>query len=289
MSTGRVFVSTGSFGGAPADAVTRLISSGVNEIELSGGTPDEGLADALLAFRGRATMQLHNYFPPADPPFVFNLASTSGEIRERTLDCMSDALALSAQVGAQRYSVHAGFLVDPPVAYLGATWRTLERADLDEAHRLFVDSVVELKDRADRFGIALLVENNVLTVGTRDQCGDDVLLMASGQQICDLMEQLPAGVGLLMDAAHLKVTAATLGFDPMAVLKDVASYTQGYHLSDNDGMSDSNRPVTADSWFWKGLDPNVDFATLEVSPADGTDLYAQVELTDLMWTGGGAR
>ncbi len=289
MSRGSVFVSTGSFRMRPDEAVGMLVDAGVERIELSGGTPHPGLQGNVKALGTRATIQLHNYFPPADPPFVFNLASTSNEIRERTLDCMSDALTLSAQVGAQRYSVHAGFLVDPPIAYLGETWRTLKRTELEEAHRLFIESVVELKHRADRLGIALLVENNVLTVGTRDECGDDVLLMASGQQICDLMAQLPAGVGLLMDVAHLKVTAATLGFDPMNVLRDVASYTHGYHLSDNDGRSDSNGPVTADSWFWDGLEADVAFATLEVSPAGGTDLHAQVELVDAMWAEGGAR
>ena len=289
MSGGSVFVSTGSFVMPTSAAISILLDAGIRSIELSGGTPQERLLADVLAFRSRAVLQVHNYFPPADPSFVFNLASSDEGIRGRTISCMKGAMELSASVGAERYGVHAGFLVDPPVSFLGRTWESLERTDLAVAQAHFVDSVVVLQEQAERIGIELLIENNVLTRGTRDEGGDDVLLMASAEQICEIMPRLPARVGLLMDVAHLKVTAATLGFDKVAALEATSRFVRGYHLSDNDGMSDSNGIVTAESWFWSSLDPAVPTATLEVAPASGVDLRKQVEITMELWANAGPR
>ena len=285
MGNGRVFFSTGTFGTAPGEAVERLMIEGIDSIELSGGKPDKGVADLVIDFGLRVNLQLHNYFPPADPPFVFNLASTLKDVRERTIDSMLSAIELSAAIGARRYSFHAGFLVDPPVTYLGTTWGTLERANPRKAQELFLDSVAVLSERARSLGVGLLVENNVLTRGTRDQGGDDVLLMASCQQICEMMDIMPEGVGLLMDVAHLKVSSNTLGFSAEKALGEVTCYVSGYHLSDNDGLTDSNGPIAQDSWFWSGLSRSVPFATLEVAPAVGLDLRAQVDLAESMWLG----
>lgn len=286
MSKGTVFVSTGSLSGRPAESVGRLLEDEVEFIELSGGVPHLGLEQSIKDLSDRAHLQLHNYFPPADPPFVFNLASRNDAIRSRTLQAMQRAIEFSAELGAERYSMHAGFLVDPPMSFLGNTWKSLERTDVHEAESIFAGSVTELRELANALGIRLLIENNVLTVGTRDQCGDDVLLMTTQDQITTVMEQIPEDVGLLLDVAHLKVTAMTMGVEPLEALRDLSTYTKGYHLSDNDGRSDSNGPVTAESWFWPALDPTVEFATLEVAPSEGVDFKEQVQLTKELWHSG---
>ena len=283
MSTGKVFVSTGSFCARPIEAVRQLLNDGVCSMELSGGIPHEGLEQSVEQLAESVTFQLHNYFPPAAPPFVFNLASPIEATRQRTIGSMRRALELSARIGAERYSVHAGFLVDPPVSFLGASWRSLARSEVGQAQEIFIESVLELRAFASSIGIGLLIENNVLTSGTRDQCGNDVLLMATGEQIIAVMERLPDDVGLLMDVAHLKVTAKTLGLDPLKELDLVSAYITGYHLSDNDGFSDANGPVTSNSWFWSALKPNVEFATLEVAPGPGVDFRGQVDLTETLW------
>lgn len=286
MSTGRVFVSTGSFRGRPVEAVQQLLGEGVGFIELSGGVPHKGLEQSVEEVSAHAQFQLHNYFPPADPPFVFNLASPVEAIRHRTIRSMMKALDLSARIGAQRYSVHAGFLVDPPISYLGSSWQSLERTDVRLAQQTFIESVLELRQFANRVGVRLLIENNVLSAGTKEQCGDDVLLMATGEQIISVLKQLPKDIGLLMDVAHLKVTAMTVGLDPISELELLSDYITGYHLSDNDGRADTNAPVTPESWFWSSLKPTVEFATLEVAPGPGINLKSQVNLTEALWQGG---
>lgn len=285
MSRGQVFVSTGSFRLRPFEAVQRLLGEGIGFIELSGGVPHEGLEQSVEELSDSAQLQLHNYFPPNDPPFVFNLASSVEAIRHRTIRSMMKALELSARIGAQRYSIHAGFLVDPPISYLGASWESLQRTDVHVAQQRFIESILELREFANGVGVPLLIENNVLTAGTKDQCGEDVLLMATGEQIISVLEQLPKDVGLLMDVAHLKVTAMTVGLDSIYELELVSNYITGYHLSDNDGRTDTNAPVTPESWFWSALRPTVEFATLEVAPGPGINFRSQVNLTEALWQG----
>lgn len=289
MGHGSVFVSTGGFRGMPADVIEALLEAGVVNIELSGGLFDVHLDSTLAGFGGRASFQVHNYFPPADPPFVFNLASLDSAIRERTLECMRTAIDLSVTLGSQRYSCHAGFLLDPPVSYLGAAWDSLPQAGLDDATAAFLESVSALARYASSRGIELLVENNVLNPGTFAACGPDVLLMSSGDQILHMMELLPSGVGLLMDVAHLKVTAQTLSLNPARIMDETARFTRGYHLSDNNGSADSNEPVNRASWFWPILGTEVPFATLELAPLPGWGLRDQVDLVREMWAVGGGR
>lgn len=284
MDRSKIYVSTGSFRGPTRAAVERLAAAGVPGLELSGGGKHyDGLANDLRIWRSQFDLQLHNYFPPPPLPFVFNLASSNQEIRERTIACMTQAIEMSAMLGAPAYSFHAGFLADPEISALGATWPKLERTPLATAEAHFIEAVKVLAEVAEEKAVSLLVENNVLTVGTCKSAGDDVLLMASAEQIERLMSRLPSSVALLMDVAHLKVTSETLGFDPYAALNRLSPIIMAYHLSENDGTVDSNHPVMKDSWFWEALRPDAQFVTLEVSPAFGTDFRQQVELVSMNW------
>lgn len=150
-------------------------------------------------------------------------------------------------------------------------------SDRATAFHQFADKVLLLAEEARREGVTLLVENNVLSAVNMAAFGEDPLLLTHPDEIAAFMGGMPEHVGLLLDVAHLKVSAQTLGFDPVAAHAQVKPWIRGYHLSDNDGRSDSNQPVTADSWFWQVIEPGLDYYSLEVYRMSPAELVGQYE------------
>ncbi len=275
-----VFVSTGPLGLPPVEAAEVLAQNDVVAIEFSGGpfTPD---AAAVVRQQGRRGLkvQVHNYFPPAPEPFVFNLCDPSAETRDMSRQLALDAIELTSQIGATHYSFHAGFRCSPQVGNLGSPWPSLEMYPLAEALEVFGEEVTRLEEHARDLGVTLLVENNILTKGTLAANGPDVLLMVSPDDIATAFEFLPSTVGLLLDVAHLEVSAYSLGLDPQKALVALHPFTKAYHLSDTDTHNDLAMPVQDGSWFWSELRPDVEYVTLEVSSRFGQSLKSQVTLT----------
>ena len=95
----------------------------------------------------------------------------------------------------------------------------------------------------------------------------------------EIIEKTNDNVGLLIDVAHLKVSACSLDFSAEEYLQEFRSISSGYHLSDNNGLADDNNPVTEDSWFWPLINKDLDYYSLEVYESDGDILKSQLELT----------
>lgn len=262
------------------EAVRALRAAGVRNVELSGGLLAGDPLAGLVEEVAHGPMQVHNYFPPQRDPFVFNLCDPDPAGRERSLLLACRAIEFGIELGSYIYSFHAGFLGTPAVSDLGRTWGVTNRIDADQAMEFFAQSVDHLAVFAADRGVSLMVENNVLTVGTAQSNGSDILLMTTPSGIREVLASLPPGVRLLMDVGHLAVSAATLGFDAGQGLADVADLVGGYHLNDNDGTADTNEPLHADSWFWDGLAPGVEFVTLELNPSLVESFSDQVALTE---------
>jgi sugar phosphate isomerase/epimerase len=275
-----VYVSTGPLGLPPREAVDVLAEGDVLAIEFSGG-PSTPHSAAVVEEQARSGLkvQVHNYFPPPPDPFVFNLCDPSAETRDMSRRLALDAIELTSQVGATHYSFHAGFRCSPQVGHLGSPWPSLEMYPLADALEVFGEEVTHLQERASDLGVTLLVENNILTMGTLAANGPDVLLMVGPDDIAKAFEFLPDKVGLLLDVAHLEVSAHTLGIDPTKALTETQPFTRAYHLSGTDTHSDLAMPVTDASWFWAELRPDIEYVTLEVSPRFGQSLSSQVALT----------
>jgi uncharacterized protein (UPF0276 family) len=111
--------------------------------------------------------------------------------------------------------------------------------------------------------------------------------MTSPEGIERVMAGLPDDVQLLLDVAHLKVSARTLDFSAPEAMSFVAALVGGYHLSDNDGAADTNGAVSEDSWFWDHLYGQAEFATLEIAPNDAVSIVDQVKLCARKWTSRG--
>lgn len=242
-----IFVSTACLPGV--QPITSRISvyrgHGLNAIELGAGvSADE---DSLSQVAGMECQFLvHNYFPPPRNPFVLNLASGDNDIRQRSLDLVTQALTLTARLAAPFYSVHAGFITDP-ISFGTTSFVFPMPASPDEAQLAmdrFTTALETVLDHAQHFDVQLLVENNVCS---RELRGKLLLLTADG--FLKLFRVLPSpDLGILLDTGHLNVTAHTLGFDRISFVDKLAPYIRAFHVHDNDGKDDTHQPVQPGSW-----------------------------------------
>ena len=262
-----IYISTGGFRKKTADAVsTELLSSGVISIELSGGAYSETLLSDLKALTPTIDFQIHNYFPPPADPFVLNLGSLDPDVGDRSVAHVEQALEWSVALGGDRYSFHAGFLLDPKVDELGRRIPSRTLFDRDACIDAFVGRVSDLAVRAEDMGISLMIENNVLSARNAQEFSENPLLMCDPDECRRIMELLPQSVTQLIDVAHLKVSANSLNFDPDRMFDLCRERITGFHLSDNNGLEDSNMPFDNDAWFWPYIDSSV-IRSLNAAPA----------------------
>ncbi len=259
-----------------------LIERGVKAIELSAGEFVEDQISRLKPLSKNIEFQVHNYFPPPRSPFVLNLASTDNEIASQSMKHVEHAMRFAIELGNPRYSFHAGFLFDPKVNELGSNISRQAIKNKKECTQIFKERVHNIADRARDLGVQLLIENNVLSRSNFTSFGTNPFLMASPDEIIDVMKEMPGNVGLLMDVAHLKVTSRTLGFDASAAMEKCARYTCGYHLSENDGISDLNAPIQPKSWFWRHLEPSINYVSIEVKGVTVLEILQQRKLAHQM-------
>ncbi len=274
-----IYISTGGFRDRTADAVSaELLGAGATCIELSGGAYSATLLQDLKALAGDLTFQIHNYFPPPADPFVLNLGSLDPSVGERSVAHVEQALQWCEVLGATRYSFHAGFLLDPKVDELGKRIPSRSLFDRDECIEVFVSRVSRLAEIADSAGIALMIENNVLSARNAAEFASNPLLMCDPEECREVMALLPGSVGLLVDVAHLKVSANSLNFDPANMFAACNNRIVAYHLSDNNGLEDSNKPFSEDAWFWPHVKSDVGYYSVEVYGCDADRLLQQVDL-----------
>lgn len=242
-----IFVSTACLPGVePIHARLSVYQShGLDAIELGAGVYACG-DDLPRIARSTSRFLVHNYFPPPAEPFVLNLASANEDIRQKSLDLVLAALALTADLGAPFYSVHAGFITDP-VSFGSTSFVFPMPALPDEkqsALNRFVTALEIAVGHAERLGVQLLVENNVCTTELRGK-----LLLQTAGEFEELFQALPSpSLGMLLDTGHLNVTAHTFGFERMGFVKQAEPYVKALHIHDNDGTADTHGVVQLDSW-----------------------------------------
>lgn len=260
-----LYLSTGGTRHKPASAVARdFYNLGVRFVELSGGAYSPDYMAELLELPVELKLRAHNYFPPPKNPFVFNLASENVDVLSRSIEQINLAINLAKKIGDNTYSFHAGFRINPRVDELGKQISRSNLVNREIAKRLFKERVLQVAESARVHGIQILIENNVINAENFKKFGEDPLLLTHPDEISDFMSEMPENVGLLLDVAHLKVSAKTLAFNPLEAHEFLRPWIRGYHLSDNDGSADTNSKLKLDSWFWDVLKPDVGYYTLEV-------------------------
>ena len=250
ISKSKIFISTSGLKSQRiGDAVRTLANAGFTKIELSGGTNFYlDWYDDLKVLKKEFDLsyRLHNYFPPPAEHFVLNLASSDPRHLDRSRLMIQDAIRFSSELGSTMYGFHAGFLVDAKVSELGNKINVRSQVDREKAVNQFIENYSALSLEAEKVGVSVYVENNVISERNFVSFGgQNLLMLCDSDEFSALNQQTP--INLLLDIAHLKVSAQTLGrsfHEEAARLWPESSYL---HISDNDGTRDSNEPVDLSS------------------------------------------
>lgn len=274
-----VYVSTGGCRHKSSiDFATELYHLGFLDIELTGGLHDEDFFSKLIKLsKVGVNFTLHNYLPFTAQNFVINLASDNEEVVKYSIKHVIRALEISNEISSQFYAVHAGFLIDPQPNELGNKLVFDNLTDHILAIKRFTDRVNALADVADRYGVQLLIENNVISNENLCNFPKNPLLMCNAHEMLSILRDCDEKVKLLLDVAHLKVSCNTLDLNPKNELEKIKCKVAGLHLSDNNGITDSNNNITENSWFMNSL-PTCEYTVLEVYNYEPQDLQYQISL-----------
>ena len=110
--------------------------------------------------------------------------------------------------------------------------------DIKKSTRRFCEGFNFLKDQAQ--GIDLYIENNVLSLSNAKTFQGQVPLMMVDYNGYKELKNL-IDFHLLLDVAHLKVSANALGLDFVEQLRVLIHASDYIHISDNDGTHDQSR------------------------------------------------
>lgn len=274
-----IYVTTGGFSDINAAEVTHnYLQSGIKHIELSAGKYCPDIETKLEAYKDQCSFILHNYFPVPEVPFVLNLASLNDEVFSTSYEHIRSAIAMASRLQSKYYSFHAGFLLDPKPSELGQRIAKQSFFDRDKSIEQFISATNALAEYAATLNVQLLVENNVCSPRNFHHFKADPFLLSDPSGVNELFQHLDPSVRMLLDVAHLKVSANTLSYDTDKFIAECHELIGGYHLSDNCGTIDSNQEFDENSYFWKYMKNNLDYYSVEVYGCTPEQLLQQVDL-----------
>ncbi|MEO5644714.1 MAG: GNAT family N-acetyltransferase [Bacteroidia bacterium] len=242
-------ISSLAFMGKPAEEVISIAKKNNFILEFSSGMPYR--SDMEQVFLDAPVKRFaHNYFPAPEIPFVLNLGSGNEEIRRNSILFCVNGIRLSHAAGAPFFSAHAGFCVDPKPAELGHQLAKVKFFDREKHWNLFLESVREVLELTGDLPTGFLLENNVLAKMNVYEDGSNPLLNVEVEEMKKMVEEIAdPRAGILLDTAHLKVSAITLNFDLVETTEVILPFVRCVHHSDNDGLLDNNQPFGKDYWF----------------------------------------
>lgn len=229
------------------DAVNRIALNGFKNIELSGGTEYyDGLESDLLELKAKYNLRYicHNYFPPPKEHFVLNIASLDNEVYEKSVQHLLNSLELAQRLGAEKFGLHAGFLIDMHLEEIGNKVSLKETFNKSKAIERCCDVINLLQKKAEN--LKLYIENNAFSLDNKITFRETVpFLLVNYNDYLDFKSMMD--FNLLLDVAHLKVSCGSLKIRFQDELDRLFNETDYIHLSDNNGLSDQNKGIDENS------------------------------------------
>jgi len=202
----------------------------------------------LIDFVNEANFEirLHNYFPPPENHFVINIASLNQEIYSKSIEHCLKAINLSKKFGSKKYSVHAGFLVDPrPKDLKNRQVKKINELYNEEEAVLKMKSSLNIFEKEAGKDLKIYFENNVLNKKNLNKFCKNPFLLTDKGSYNKLKKNF--NFNLLLDLAHLKVSCNTLGLNFYEEAEYLFDQTDYLHLSGNDDVEDRNSTISSDT------------------------------------------
>ena len=285
-----IYVSTTVFedGGSAVEATKLLLDAGLTRIELgSTHRPELGLMQGLK--RLKATYLTHNFFPAIEERLVLNLASQNEENRKRSIAFMRKAIDFASELGAEVYTIHPGFLVDPVSE--GRSEKSYDfnygekRTFSEEYYRhhmdLFYRSLDELAVYVEGRGVKLAIETQG-SVTTKE-----FVMFSRPVDFSEFMARgYHDGIGINLNLSHTHLAAKVNGFDEKAVIQQLLPRIFAVEVSHSDGHYDDHKALQAGAWYFELLkDPCFKTVPLIVEARNVamSEVIVSCELLDRLW------
>ncbi len=227
---------------------------------------------------------VHNYSPRPKSPFVLNLASIDEENYHLTEQMIINNIELSQKLSAPYYSLHAGYASDISPSMLGNEITSDAYSSREEIFDLFTKRTKYFSELAAKNNVRLLIENNVAGFRNKQLKKTDLLLLSHVNEIESFFERMYSFCGLLLDVAHLKVSSNNLNFNLEESVLKLSPFVEGLHLSDNEGLEDTNEFFDKEFWIldYLKLFKNLNYIAIETkqaSPERIEEMYKLIQKT----------
>ena len=276
-----VYVSTGAFKNKTLSDILQIAEeSHITNIELSAGMNYTDDVEAVMSKYNRSIEYLiHNYFPTPKESFALNLASGDSSVVKKSINMCKKAIDMAAKYGVPFYSVHSGFAFDTTGKELGNKSQiNLPRLPIEIAKENFTNNLTFICQYAQERNVKIAIENNVLA-GYANGC-KDLCLGVTGEDLIDIVNKVPCdNLGVLFDLAHAKVSCKSLGISMSEMIKILQPYTLCVHVSQNDGITDSNLKIEKNDDIYNYLQIiKPQYAVVEVYNLELDEIKQQVKL-----------
>lgn len=274
-----ISISTGGYKNLSGlQAIKYLKKNNILSIELSGGRYSKNQIQQIASFKKKLNLRVHNYFPPPKFPFVINLASDNKKILNKSISHIKKSILLVKKLGGNTYSFHAGFRLDPNFKSLGKKFEKIKMISKKKAFNNFVKQTKKISKFAKKNKVNILIENNVVTKKNLNRFKSNPFLLTNYIDVQNFFKLMPKNVRLLIDVAHLKVSAKTEKLNSIKSLRIMNKYAEGYHFSENNGYTDSNSSFNKNAWFLPYVKKNLDYYSIEIYNESPSKLKSQINI-----------
>lgn len=235
-----MYVSTSCLSNRRLSQILDIYSeSGIKNVEL--GVCKEPYIDLNILRKHDFNYIVHNYFPPPEKPFIINLASQDKQIREKSMVQITKSIDFCTEYNINLFSFHAGFRIDPDVSF---KFNPDNIPEYETSFNTFKESIVEIVDHAERSGVKVAIENNVIQENNLVDGQNKMLLMCELWEFERLFNEISSdNLGILLDAGHLKVSSNVLRFNAYQFITKLKPKTFAIHIHENNGIVDEHRCI----------------------------------------------